>query len=161
MAESAWHCQSRLRCSNKAARRESAMNVIQVVNILKDKFSKRGQSFIIPLLKGGHFTATVTDDGINVDNLGSQPLLPWVVFQEAICVLIRKNGRAERGDAMGSKLGDPGLPRTPWRDILPTSYTASGRDTVFRRITPIVCILVWAGICDTAPHELVLRRMRD
>lgn len=139
------------------------MDVIQVVNILKDKFGKPGQSFIIPLLKGGHFAATMTDDGIKVDNLGSQPLLPWVVFQETIRVLlIRKDGRAERGDAMGSKLGDPGLPLDSVEGhIAHVVYGKREGDTVFRRITPIVCILVWAGICETAPHELVLRRIRD
>lgn len=87
------------------------MNVMQAVNILKHKFGKPGQAFMIPLLKGGHhFKATMTDDVINVDNFGSQPHLSWAVFQEAICALMRQSGRGARGNAMGPKLGDPGLP---------------------------------------------------
>jgi hypothetical protein len=134
------------------------MDVIQVVNVLKLKFNRLGHPVQIPLLKGDHFVAEMTDDGIKVDNLGTQPHLPWAVFQETICVLIQNNGRAERGDAMGSKLGDAGLPLDSVEGhIAQVVYGKRRGDTVFRRITPIACILVWAGICDTAPHELILR----
>ena len=85
------------------------MNVVQAVSTIKHEFAESGHRVQIPLLKGGHFTAEITEEGIKVDNLGNQPLLPWAVFREAICVLIRNGGRAERGDALGSKLGDEGL----------------------------------------------------
>lgn len=133
------------------------MNVIQAVNTVKRKFAVSGPTVQIPLLKGGHFSAEVTDEGIKVDNLGNQPLFPWAVFQEAICVLIRNGGRAERGDAMGSKLGDEGLSEDSVEGhIALVVYDKRPGDTVFRRITPVACILVWADICKAEPHELVL-----
>lgn len=133
------------------------MNVIQAVSTIKHKFALAGHTVQIPLLKGGHFTAEITDEGIKVDNLGNQPLLPWAVFQEAVCVLIRNGDRAERGDAMGSKLGERGLSEDSIEGhIALVVYNKRPGETVFRRITPVACILIWAGICRAEPHELVL-----
>ena len=74
-----------------------------------------------------------------------------------MCVLIRNGGRADRGDAMGSKLGDEGLTVDSIEGhIALVIYNKRPGDTVFRRITPIACILVWAGICRTEPHQLVM-----
>ena len=64
----------------------------------------------VPYIRGtGSFSAELIDAGVKVDNLGTQPFLPWVVFQEAVNILIRNGGRAERGDAMNYKLGESGL----------------------------------------------------
>jgi hypothetical protein len=134
------------------------MDVIHAVEAIKRKFTETGSPTKIPLLKGGSFTAELTDEGVIVDNLGNQPLLPWAAFQEAICVLIRNGGRAKRGVAMESKLGEPGLPMDSVEGhIALVVYGKRLGDTVFRRITPIACILIWAGICEAAPNELVLR----
>jgi hypothetical protein len=139
------------------------VNVIQVVSTIKQRFAESGHAVQIPLLKGGYFTAEITEEGISVDNLGNQPLLPWAVFQEAVCVLIRNGGRAERGDAMASKLGNEGLTVDSIEGhiafeghIALVVYSKQPGDSVFRRITPIACILVWAGICKAEPHELIL-----
>ena len=133
------------------------MNVISAIEIIKNKFSQTGSPTKIPLLKGEVFLATLKDDGILVDNLGSQPLLPWVVFQEAICVLIRNGGSALRGDAMQSKLGEAELPLDSIEGhIAHVVYGKKGGDTVFRRITPISCILIWAGVCVSRPRKLIL-----
>ena len=133
------------------------MNVISAIEIIKNKFSQTGSPTKIPLLKGEDFLATLKDDGILVDNLGNQPLLPCVVFQEAVCVLIRNGGSALRGDAMQSKLGEAGLPLDSIEGhIAHVVYGKKGGDTVFRRITPISCILIWAGICVSRPHKLTL-----
>ncbi len=134
------------------------MNVLRVVETIKRKFAETGHPVQIPLLKGGSFEATLTEKGIQVDNLGTQPLLPWVVFQEAVCVLIRNGGRAERGDAMKAKLGEEGLSLDSIEGhIARVVYGKRPGDAVFRRVTPVACVLIWAGICEAAPHELVLR----
>lgn len=102
--------------------------------------------------------AALTEEGIKVNNLGTQPLLPWEVFQEAICVLVRNGGRADRGDAMGSRLGEEGLSFNSIEGhIAQVVYGKHEGDVVFRRITPIACILVWAGICEAIPGKLILR----
>jgi hypothetical protein len=106
------------------------------------------------LFKGGSFMADLGDEGIKVDNLGAQPLLPWVVFQEAICLLVRNGGRAERGDAMDAKLGEEGLSLDSVEGhIAHVVYGKLPGNAVFRRITPIACILIWAGVCEPAPHK--------
>lgn len=134
------------------------MNVLQAVEIIRHKFAETDHPVQIPLLKGDSFEATLTEEGIKVDNLGTQPLLPWAVFQEAVCVLLRNGGRAERGDAMGAKLGEEGLSLESIEGhIAHVVYGKHPGDTVFRRVTPVACILIWAGICESAPRELILR----
>lgn len=81
------------------------MNTLEVVDVLREKFSATGNPTQIPNLRGsGSFTCELLDTGIEVDNLGNQSFLPWAVFQETMCVLIRNGGRAERGNAMNYKL---------------------------------------------------------
>jgi hypothetical protein len=134
------------------------MDVIRAVEAIKRRFSETGSPTKVPHLRRGSFTAELTDEGVIVDNLGNQPLLPWAAFQEAICVLIRNGGRAKRGVAMEAKLGEPGLPMNSVEGhVALVVYGKRLGDTVFRRITPIACILIWAGICEAAPNELVLR----
>jgi hypothetical protein len=112
----------------------------------------------VPLLIGGRsFTAEIAADGVRVDNLGAQPLLPWAVFEEAVSVVARVGGHADRGDAMKCRLGDDGLSLDSVEGhIAAVVYGKRPGDTVFRRITPVACILIWAGICRAGPGELVL-----
>jgi len=112
---------------------------------------------IIPLQKGGHFRAKLVDGGVEVDNLGNQPFLPWCVFREAVCVLIRNQGIAKRGDAMNSRLGDENLYLNSIEGyIAHVVYGKKVGDSVFRRIAPIACIPEWAGICRSEPGKLIL-----
>ena len=37
-----------------------------------------------------------------------------------------------------------------------TIYKKKHGDSIFRRITPIACILIWTGICCHKPGELIL-----
>ena len=73
--------------------------------------------------------------------------------------MIRNNGTAMRGDAMNAKLGDEGLPLDSVEGhIAHVVYGKKIGDSVFRRITPIACILVWSGICESKPMKLVLTK---
>lgn len=130
---------------------------MNVVDTIKRRFEQVGPSAQVPLLRGGAFTADITVDGIMVDNLGTKPLLPWVVFDEAVALLRRSGGHADRGDAMKYRLGDGGLSEHSLEGhIAAVVYGKRPGDTVFRRITPVACILIWAGICRAGPGELVL-----
>jgi hypothetical protein len=138
------------------------MDVISAVETIKRKFTESGNPAKVPLLKGKKgktaFTATLDDDGIWVDNLGNQPFLPWAAFQEAVCILIRNGGRAKRGNALGPRLGTPDLPIDSVEGhVAHVVYGNRKGDSVLRRITPIACILIWAGVCEAAPNEIVLR----
>ena len=133
------------------------LNTIEGVEAIRRKFAEIGSPTHIPKLRKGSFTAEMRADGIWVDNLSAEPHLPWVVFQEAICVLIRNGWRARRGDAMKSKLGDEALSLDSIEGhIAHVVYGKRPGQSVFRRITPIACILIWAGICRAEPGELVL-----
>ena len=134
------------------------LNVIHVVQAIRHKFAEIGNPTNVPNLKGDTFKATLTEGGIEVDNLGSQPFLPWAAFQAAVSILAKNGGRARRGHAMGSKLGEPDLLINSVEGyVAQVVYGKRVGDSVFRRITPIASILIWAGICEHAPNELVLR----
>src|SRR3990172_12716145 len=119
-----------------------------VVDIIKRKLRDAGSIVNIPLQKGRMLTVRLMEDGLEVTDLGNQPFLPWNVFEQTVDLMVRKGGRAERGDAMSSKLGDKGLPLDSIEGhIAHVVYDKQEGDSVFRRISPIAAILVWAGIC--------------
>ena len=133
------------------------MDTITVVKRIRSRFDEVGSPAIIPKLKNGTFEAKLVDDGVEVDNLGTQPFLHWSAFQEAVCVLIRKGGRALRGNAMNARLGDSDLPLDSVEGhVANVVYGKQIGEIVFRRITPIACILIWSKICRPEPKELVL-----
>lgn len=133
------------------------MNIIEGVETTKRRFAETGSPTQIPKLRNGSFTAEIRADGIWVDNLGGEPHLPWAVFQEAICVLIRNGGRARRGNAMRPRLGDADLSLDSIEGhIAHVVYGKHPGQSVFRRITPVACILIWAGVCRAEPGELIL-----
>ena len=95
-----------------------------------------------------------------MDNLGSQPFLPWAVFVEAFKLMKGMGGRAMKGDAMQHRLGTQGLPIDSVEGhIANRVYGKQTGESVFRRITPIACILIWAGICANEQGYLVLRSL--
>jgi hypothetical protein len=137
--------------------RATGIDATRVVDRIKRRFEAVGPAARIPLLKGDSFTASIAEDGITVSNLATQPLLPWAVFEEAVTLLGRTGGHAIRGDAMNCKLGDDGLSLDSVEGhIAATVYGQRKGDSVFRRITPVACILIWAGVCGHSPGELVL-----
>ena len=128
------------------------------ISMIKKRFEEEGSPCNIPLLKGNsHFVAALTDKGIEVDNLSYQPLLPWEVFIETVNLLKGKGGVADRGDAMNYKLGDSKLPVDSLEGhIAHVVYQKKVGQSVFRRVTPISGILIWAGVCKHVPKKLVL-----
>lgn len=135
------------------------VNRAQAIESIRRKFAETGSPTQIPLLKGGSFAAELTDGGLNVDNLSTSPFLPWAVFEVVVKLLARSGGRARRGDAMKAKLGEPRLQLDSVEGHVAQAIYGKGEgDTVFRRITPIACILIWAGVCEHGPHELILRK---
>jgi hypothetical protein len=140
--------------------REGADAAAQALAAIRRRFGKAHQRRRIPLLRGGSFWAELTDGGIQVSNLHNEPLLPWAAFEETVRLLEQQGGRATRGSAMEGKLGEECLPLDSVEGhVARTVYGKRSGDSVLRRITPIACILIWAGVCEAAPGELVLRDM--
>ena len=141
----------------RAKMRALELTTPSAIETIKQKFHQKDLPHQIHLRNGKTFNATMLDDGIFVDNLGAQPLLPWRVFEEAINILKYKDGCAKKGDAMSSKLGDRDLPFDSIEGhVAREVYGKQEGETVFRRISPISAILVWAGLCDTDSGELLL-----
>jgi hypothetical protein len=126
--------------------------------IIERKFKETGRNTVrIPKRRGGTFNATITESGIEVDNLGAQPFLPWQVFEEAVSLMDMNGGRAKLGKAMSARLGQLDLPFDSIEGhIASRVYERQAGDSVFRRIVPISNILIWAGICRAIRGELTL-----
>jgi hypothetical protein len=130
-----------------------------VEDAIRRRFLKSGSPAEIPLQRNGTFSARLVEGGVMVTNLGGQPFLPWAVFQEAVQIIIASGGVALRGDAMNSRLGDPGLPLDSVEGhVAHIVYRKQIGETVFRRISPISAILAWSGICDLRPRVLALAK---
>lgn len=129
-----------------------------VTKKIREEANKEG-SVSIPLKKGtGRIHVKLAKDGVMVSNLANQPYLPWSVFEETIALIKRSGGKAMKGDAMNGKLGDSRLPIDSIEGYLAFKvYEKKLGESVFRRITPIGCILEWAGICDNERGELILK----
>lgn len=133
------------------------MKARTIERAIRQKFADVGNPAVITLQRRGTFNASLVQGGVIVDNLGNLPFLPWVVFDEAVCVIVRNGGRALRGDAMQSRLGSPRLPLDSVEGHVARSVYGKRRgDAVFRRISPIAAILVWTGVCHSIPRELVM-----
>lgn len=132
-----------------------------IIHLLKEKFKSAGGRATIPYMKPKNnkagFEAECTVSGINVDNLRSEPFLPWSVFTKTIEFLQEKNGRAMKGNGTQGRLGEKGVPLDSIEGIIASNvYGKRIGDSVFRRITPIACILHWAGMCENKRGELIL-----
>ncbi len=131
----------------------------KIISIIKSKFGNKKTSNI-PLLKGSStFKAKCLKEGIEVDNLGSKSFLPWVVFTETVIFLFDNKGSALKGDAMDAKLGDKKLTLNSIEGhIANMIFGIPSGSSVFRRITPISCILEWADICRSESSRLILNK---
>lgn len=133
---------------------------MDTIERIRDKLSNNGGSAKVPLLRGNkHFNVILLEDGVLVDNLSKESFLPWKVFEKTIDLLNNNNGRAQKGDSMGFKLGDERLSLESIEGYIAKEvYGKDVGDSVFRRITPITNILIWAGICENGKGELKLKR---
>ena len=121
------------------------------------QFAKHGNRADIPLMTAKTFKAVPVVGGVEVDNLGKDSFLSWQVFEEVLHLLKREGGKASRGDAMGFRLGEPGLPLNSVEGhIATTIFGKVPGDTVFRRISPVAAIMVWAGLCKPGRGTLSL-----
>ncbi len=129
-----------------------------MINKIIEKFKLEGDTVEIPLLKRGSFNAVLKKNGILVDNLGSYSLLEWKVFEEIENLFREKGPRVLKGDAMNYKLGECGLGIDSVEGrIAYKIYNKRLGDSVYRRISSISGILIWAGICENEGRYLIAK----
>lgn len=133
--------------------------MIDISTMIKEKLEKNEGKAEVSLLKANRsFHVELTSGGVFVDNLKNKPFLEWKVFNKAIELLEQEGGNALKGDAMESKLGEAGLPfKSIEGYVAKEVYGKKTGDSVFRRISPIVNILIWVGVCENARGKLILK----
>lgn len=128
-----------------------------------EKFRKAGfgNEVSVPYVQDPNltFTASYPKEGVyyvSVSVLGAQHKLPLMVFDVVQALLHYTGGRAQRGNATNYKLGHPKLPFDSVEGcVARIVFNKDQGDSVFRRITPICCLLIWAGVCKHARGELL------
>ena len=122
---------------------------------LKDKLGVLEHD--IPNQRSGTFKARATEAGVHVDCLGSSAVIDWRVFDEVENLLETSPSRsAIRGSAMNARLGDKNLPLDSVEGQITIFYGRKVGQTVFRRISPVSNLLVWAGVCKHSRGSLIL-----
>jgi len=133
----------------------------KAIQIIKSKFEGIDSSQYVPLMKKGKvFTATLREDGIEVDNLHNQKLLPWKAFEETIVLLSKSelDKGVRKGNAMNAKLGEDKLSTESVEGNLAIKvFDKKEGDSIFRRVTPVAAILSWANICENKRGYLLLK----
>lgn len=115
-----------------------------------DLLQKQGGVAQVPNQRGGSFKATLDlgNGCVHVDNLGASPNIPLKAFDEIERLLQENQGRALRGNAMNFNFGEEDLlPDSVEGRVAKKVFERQNGDAVFRRITPMACLLVWAGVC--------------
>lgn len=127
-------------------------------DVIKQKLSD-AEWTTIATQRGGTFRARCTPKGVEVDCLGSNSIIEWGAF-DAIQLLLRRSpsSSAARGSAMNSRLGDIGLPTDSVEGCVAVYYGRKEGDSIFRRISPIANLLVWAGLCRHGRGKLISNR---
>ena len=133
--------------------------MIDIASIITDKLLKSGGSANVGLLRGPNtFCINLTNGGVSVDNLHKSSFLEWKVFEKTIELLENQGGTAKKGNAMNYKLGDEKLSLNCIEGYIAKEvYDKKIGDSVFRRITPIVNILIWADVCKNGRGILLLK----
>ena len=136
---------------------------MNIQEILRDKLASTGGEAKVPK-KGGTFDARLMSDGISVSNLGEneeQKLLVWDVFVQTIALLEELEGKAQRGNVQekGARLGDANIPLDSVEGrIAKTVYKVEEGKPVFRRVSAIADLLVWAKVCVHGKGVLYLKK---
>jgi hypothetical protein len=101
----------------------------------------------VPTQRSGYFKATLTERGVVVSCLGkTYDSLEWKYF-DAVENLLKEHKSAKRGDAMKGSLGDELLPRDSVEGCMAYCNNVVSGQKVFRRVSPVANLLVWAGVC--------------
>ena len=130
------------------------MNEELVIEILETEFPLNVE-IQVPKLRGGNFTVVRNNEGIVVSNLGNNPFLPWLVFTTTINLLNELGGVVLKGNGISGKLGTTITPTNSIEGrVASVVYNKVEGSYVFRRITPIVGMLIYAGICQNTGRYL-------
>ena len=122
---------------------------LTVQKIKKHLNEKKGRA-LLPLPRGNSFYIYYEEygNGIVATNIPKSRILTWKAFDCAVLLLSRKNGRAEKGNAMKAKLGEPALSLDSVEGyVAANAYGVKTGESTLRIISPLSAILEWAGVC--------------
>ncbi|HWP96636.1 MAG TPA: hypothetical protein VN426_07270 [Syntrophomonadaceae bacterium] len=134
------------------------MTPSEVIESIRVMFKKVGNPANIPMLQGDLFKAELFKDGIKVEEEGDEGFLPWSAFTETVSLLVGDRGSLLREDVINNKPGDSGLYITSiGGGIAHIVYGGKLGYATYKKIAPIVAILIWADICRYEEGYLLVK----
>lgn len=126
---------------------------------IKEKLNQYSGCAELTLSKGRRITIWYEEYGTGIcgSNFPPRYILTWKAFDCAIKLLNKKNGKAPKGNAMKSKLGEEELTLdTVEGYVAYYAYGMKNGDSVLRMVPTLSAILEWAGICKNGYGYLEL-----
>lgn len=120
------------------------------VKKIKNKLNESNGLATIKLPKGGSFKTYYEEygNGIYATNIPHSKVLTWKAFDLATELMIKNGGSALKGQAMKSKLGEPGLTLDTIEGyVAHYAYGVKLGESTLRTISALSSILEWAGVC--------------
>lgn len=117
---------------------------------IKNKLNAHKGQAQLPLSNNKTFTICYEEygNGILASNLPKGSTLTWKAFDAALELLENQNGKANKGNAMKSKLGEEHLTLDTIEGYVAYhAYGVAPGESVLRRISAISSILEWCGLC--------------
>lgn len=135
-------------------------NDAAIVRAIKEKLNRNNGLARVPLSRGTHFQICYEEygTGLHATNIPANKVLTWQAFEDAVALLEKKGGRAEKGNAMKGKLGDRYLPLDSIEGYVAFhSYHIKKGETTLRLISALSAILAWSGLCRNGYGFVELR----
>ena len=129
------------------------------VKQIKRKLNAKKGKASISLPRGKNFFICYEEygTGLFASNIPKNRILTWNAFDSAISLLKRKGGRAEKGNAMKARLGEPALSLDSVEGyVAAQAYGVKKGESTLRIISSLSAILEWAGICKNGYGYLEL-----
>lgn len=131
-----------------------------VVKSIKKRLNAHNGLATLPLPRGGTFQIYYDGfgNGVIATNIPASRILTWKAFDAAIEVIVKNNGKAKKGQAMKSKLGEGELSLdTVEGYVAHKAYGVKLGESTLRTISALSAILDWAGICNNCYGYLELK----
>lgn len=125
-------------------------NESSTIKAIKESLNRSSGLARLPLPRGKEFYIWYEEfgNGLHADNLPQKQVLTWNAFEAAMELLEKSQGRAPKGNAMKSPLGQGALTlNTVEGYVAARAYGLKQGSFVPRKISALSAILSWAGLC--------------
>ena len=135
----------------------------QIITAIKEKLNQAGGLAVLSLPRGSDFSIWYEEygTGLCASNLPGRYIITWQAIDCAMELITLKGGKAKKGNAMRSKLGEGDLTLdTVEGYVAANAYHMKNGDSVIRAISTLSAVLAWSGLVQNGYGYLYLQKDR-